>query len=167
MNRHIFNLARTTACRVTPTVWTRGVTEKAWAVVKVGRNILVDGVPYSVTKALQGGRGRGASFVKAKLKNLYTGKGIDKTFISEDPVEVPELDRYEVEYSWDDETDFVFMDSSSFEEFRVPKKDLVKAKFLLPGQKIVIFKYKEAFVEIVFPHSQEYTLKSIDTSERV
>ena len=167
MKGHIFNLART-VYRAKPTITlTREVTEKAWVAVKAGKNIVINDVPYEVTKALQGGRGRGASFVKTKLKNLITGKSLDKTFNSEDPVEIPELDRYDVEYSWDDENDFVFLDGNTFEEFRVAKNMVAKSKFLLPGQSISVFKYKTDIISVVFPHTAEYVVTDVDTTERM
>lgn len=167
MNKYIFHIARV-ATRASPTViWSRDASEKAWAVVKIGRNILVDGVPHEVSKAVQGGRGRGASFVKAKLRNLVTGKGIDRTFNSEDPVEVPDLDRFDVEFSWDEETDYVFIDVASFEEFRVPKEFVKKANFLVPGMKLVVYKYKDALIEVGLPHTYEFEVQTIDTTERM
>lgn len=135
--------------------------------MKQGNNILINDIPYEVTKAVQGGRGRGSSFVKSKLKNLITGKGMDRTFKSEEPVDVPELDKFNVEYSWEDAEEFVFMDSNSFEEIRVPKTVVSKSKFLLPGHQIILFKFNDAVIKLVHPHTAEFTVVSVDTTEKL
>jgi elongation factor P len=142
------------------------VTEKAWNCVKIGNTILLNDIPYLVIKALQGGRGRGASFVKSTIKNRFTGKTMDKTFNSEDPLEIPEIHTANLEYSWDDESskEFVFMDTKTFEEIRVPHHVVSKPKFLVAGQNFGIVKYKDQIVDLTFPHIAEFTLVSIDES---
>ena len=150
-----------------PRVYSRYASEKAWAVIKPGNNILLDGVPYEVTKTTQGGRGRGASFVKSKLKNLVSGKGMDKTFRSDEDVDVPQLDKYTVEYSWEDSDEFVFMDTTTFDEYRVTKDMVPKAKFLLPGHILNIFKYQEKVIKVYHPATSVYNLVSVDPSERM
>jgi elongation factor P len=142
----------------------RLISERAWVCVKVGNTVLIDGVPFLVTKALQGGRGRGASFVKSTIKNRYTGKSMDKTFNSEDPLEIPDVVQYSVEYSWRDDSvdEYVFMDNNTFEEVRVPSHVVSKPKFLVPGQKFSIAKYKDAIIDLVFPHTGEFTVASVD-----
>jgi elongation factor P len=167
MSTTLIGLSRRLLKAAPLTAWSRGAADKAWTVVKAGNNILLDGVPYEVTKAIQGGRGRGGSFVKTKLKNLLTGKGSDRTFKSEEPVEVPDLDKYAVDYSWEDADAFVFMDSSTFEEFRVPKSVVEKSLFLLPGHSILIFMHNDAVIKIVHPHIAQFKVVSVDLGEKV
>jgi hypothetical protein len=53
-------------------------TEKAWTCVKIGATILVNDVPHSVIKAVQGGRGRGGSWYCSSYLFLITTKNIFK-----------------------------------------------------------------------------------------
>lgn len=80
----------------------REISESAWTCCKVGKYILLDDVPHKVTKTQQGGRGRGASFVKCTLQNLYSWKNMEKTFKSTDELEIPLIMFEEAQYSWYD-----------------------------------------------------------------
>ncbi len=112
----------------------RGVSDRAWNSCKVGRYILLEGAPYKVTKAAQGGRGRGGSWVKCTVKNLLTSKYHDKTFNSDEQLEIPDISFHDAQFSWHDAGaqggggEFVFMDCASFEEVRVG--EVSKAEFL-------------------------------------
>ncbi len=136
-------------------------------IIQVGNNILIGETPYQVIKATQGGRGRGASFVKSTLKNRLTGKTMDKTFNSEDPVDIPDVQHIAVEFSWEDTDDFVFMDTKSFEEIRVPKESVAKRQYLVPGQQLGLYKYKEHIVDMIFPTTSEFTVESVDLTQKL
>lgn len=138
-------------------------------IIKVGKCILLDGVPYKVVKALQGGRGRGASFTKSTIKNLITGRSSDKTFNSEDQIEIPDLLQARVEYSWEDTStgECVFMDTRSFEEIRVLKSSIEKAAFLVPGQEVTILQFNGNPIDVTLPHTGQYTVVSIDVGSKM
>lgn len=141
----------------------RSVTDRAWNVAKVGKFIIVDNVPYKVTKAQQGGRGRGSSFVKCTVKNLFTSKVVDKTFNSDDQLEVPIVTYHEAQYSWMDTSsgtpEYVFMDSTTFEEIRA--REVSQAQFLQEGAKVTLMKYNDQVVDVDLPSSGVYTVVSI------
>jgi hypothetical protein len=80
----------------------REISESAWNCCKVGKYILIDDVPHKVTKTQQGGRGRGASFVKCTVQNLYSWKNMEKTFKSTDELEIPVITFEEAQFSWFD-----------------------------------------------------------------
>jgi len=80
----------------------REISESAWTCCKVGKYILIDDIPHKVTKTQQGGRGRGASFVKCTVQNLYSWKNSEKTFKSTDELEIPVISFEQAQYSWYD-----------------------------------------------------------------
>lgn len=100
---------------------------------------------------------------------MFSGKTMDKTFGSEDMLETPEVLRNQVEYSWNDDAskEFVFMDPKSFEEVRVPHHVVSKPQFLQQGQILILTKYKDAIIDLEFPHMSEYTLVSIDETKQM
>lgn len=99
----------------------RHLREKAGKAVKPGAALVLNNLPYKVVKMKQGGRGRGASFVKASLRNLETAAVVEMTFINDEMVELAELEKEPVEFSWFDNStsSLVFMNMTSFEETRV------------------------------------------------
>ena len=121
MWRASLSLLREHALRSTLLQPSRHLREKAGKAVKPGAALVLNNFPYKVMKMKQGGRGRGASFVKASLRNLETSAVVEMTFINDDMVELAELDKEPVEFSWYDTTtsSLVFMNMTSFEESRV------------------------------------------------
>jgi Elongation factor P (EF-P) KOW-like domain/Elongation factor P (EF-P) OB domain len=67
--------------------------------------------------------GKGAAFVRTKLKNYVTGGTMDKTFRGGEPVSTAEVFRTDTQYTYADGDDYVFMDSRTYEETRVKKDE--------------------------------------------
>ncbi|HEY9439031.1 MAG TPA: elongation factor P [Thermopolyspora sp.] len=65
--------------------------------------------------------GKGGAFVRTKLKNVLSGKVVDKTFNAGVKVEVANVDRRDMQYSYLDGDDFVFMDTETYDMINVPR----------------------------------------------
>jgi elongation factor P len=127
---------------------------------------VIENVPYKVVKIKQGGRGRGASFVKANLKNLETSAVIERTFTNDEMVEFADLERETVEYSWRDTSTncFVFMNMDSFEEHRVDVNELDNAEFMREGLQVKLIKFRDKIIGAELPEIVECTVVEIDDS---
>ena len=88
--------------------------------MRPGVNIILDNQPHRCTKMVQGKRGKGGGFIKATLKNVINGNSFEKTFTSDEMVELTELERKTMSYSWSDDSNYYFMDLETFEEVAVP-----------------------------------------------
>jgi elongation factor P len=64
--------------------------------------------------------GRGAAFVRTKMRNLLTGNTNEKTFRSGEKFELAEVSRDVMQYTYMDGDDYMFMKMETFEELRVP-----------------------------------------------
>ncbi|MFI6596777.1 elongation factor P [Nonomuraea sp. NPDC050536] len=64
--------------------------------------------------------GKGGAFVRTKLKNVLSGKVVDKTFNAGVKVDVANVDKREMQYSYKDGDDFVFMDTETYDMVNVP-----------------------------------------------
>ena len=64
--------------------------------------------------------GKGGAFVRTKLKNVLSGKVVDKTFNAGVKVDVANVDKREMQYSYRDGDDFVFMDTETYDMVNVP-----------------------------------------------
>ena len=65
--------------------------------------------------------GKGGAFVRTKLKNVLSGKVVDKTFNAGVKVEVANVDKREMQFSYLDGDDFVFMDTETYDMLNVPR----------------------------------------------
>ncbi|TKK84793.1 elongation factor P [Herbidospora galbida] len=65
--------------------------------------------------------GKGGAFVRTKLKNVKSGKVVDKTFNAGVKVEVATVDRREMQFSYMDGDEFVFMDTETYDMINVSR----------------------------------------------
>ncbi|WP_322747535.1 MULTISPECIES: elongation factor P [unclassified Frankia] len=88
--------------------------------LKNGMTLDLDGTLWSVIGFQHVKPGKGGAFVRTTLKNVLTGKVVDRTFNAGVKVEVATVDRREMSFLYRDGADFVFMDSESFDQLPVP-----------------------------------------------
>lgn len=100
--------------------------------IKNGMTLEIDGNPWKVTEFLHVKPGKGAAFVRSKLKNLKNGNTVEKTFRAGEPLEVAQVSKQQCQYTYNDGEFFVFMDMETYEEVRVPR-DESWAKYLREG----------------------------------
>jgi elongation factor P len=94
---------------------------------------------FEVLEFLHVKPGKGPAFVRTKLKNLRTSAIFEKTFRAGEKVEKIRLDEREMEYLFRDGDNFVFMDSSTYEQVHVPRHTLGDAlDFIKENAKINI-----------------------------
>ncbi|MFD7511387.1 elongation factor P [Streptomyces sp. NPDC059853] len=104
--------------------------------------------------------GKGGAFVRTKLKNVLSGKVVDKTFNAGTKVETATVDRRAMQFSYKDGTDFVFMDTQTYEQLPIDPKTVGEAaNFLLEGfdATVAIYEGTPLFVEL--PASVELTIE--------
>jgi len=83
--------------------------------------------------------GKGGAFVRTKLKNITTGKTVDKTFNAGAKVEIATVDRSDYEYLYQDGEDYIFMDVKTYDQ--IPVSEAVvgdAAKYMLENAKVTI-----------------------------
>ena len=134
-------------------------------VEEVTRNtkILVDGTPFSVENVEFVKPGKGRAIYKFKLRNLFTGNILDLTLHSGDKVEETSVTAHEMQYLYNENDNYIFMDSSSFEQVSMTASQLEdKAGFLKEGTPVVILMWEGRPIDITLPKTVE--LKVIETS---
>jgi elongation factor P len=99
----------------------------------------IDGQLWTVQEFQHVKPGKGGAFVRTKLKNILSGKVVDKTFNAGTKVEVASVDKREMQYLYREGEDFVFMDTETYEQPHIPGATVGDAaNFLLPEQNAVI-----------------------------
>jgi elongation factor P len=99
--------------------------------VKVGKKIIVEGIPYEVVKAEHLKVAMGKGMEKCTIKNLLTGKVIPKTFREVDPVEPANINYFSSEYTYHDGDGFHFMNSETYEEVLLSDEKVGESKYFL------------------------------------
>ena len=107
--------------------------------LKNGMVLRIDGNLWSVTEFQHVKPGKGGAFVRTTLKNVMTGKVVDKTFNAGTKVETANVDRRDMTYLYRDGDDFVFMDAADFEQVPVPGATVGdQSRFLLENQEVQV-----------------------------
>ncbi len=107
--------------------------------LKNGLVLNLDGQLWSVVEFQHVKPGKGGAFVRTKLKNVVTGKVVDRTYNAGAKVDIETVDRRDFQFLYRDGDDFVFMDTDTFEQLPVPAATVGDAaNFLLENQNATI-----------------------------
>ena len=134
--------------------------------LRVGMKAEVENEPYLVISNEFVKPGKGQSFNRIKLKNMVTGRVVEKTFKSGEKVDLADVEESEMRYVYRDGEDAVFMDEKTFDQIHISKELLGANEQWLKEETVyhVVF-YKGAPIEVVPPTFLE--LKIIDTAPGV
>ncbi|MFC4907902.1 elongation factor P [Actinomadura gamaensis] len=107
--------------------------------LKNGMTLRLEGNLWTVLEFQHVKPGKGPAFVRTKIKNVLTGKIIDKTFNAGSKVEVASVDKRDMQYLYREGEDFIFMDTETYDQPRIPAAVVGDAaKYMLPEQTAVI-----------------------------
>jgi elongation factor P len=107
--------------------------------------------------------GKGGAFVRTKLKNVRTGAVVDRTYRADEKLEQAIIDKREMQFLYRDDSDYVFMDSSSYEQVPVPRDALRDAaNYLKEGDAVYLQMYGSDIVGIDLPAAVELTVRETE-----
>jgi elongation factor P len=133
---------------------------------KTGVTIEMDGQAYVVVDFQHVKPGKGAAFVRAKLKNVKTGGVVEKTFRAGEKVPKAHLDRREMQYLYNDGDGYVFMDNENYEQISISAEAMGDgAKWLLENMNIQVLFFQGNIIGIEMPNFVE--MEVIDTEPGV
>jgi len=108
--------------------------------------------PWLVLEYQHSKMGRGGAVLKTKLKNIVTGATISKTFQGSEKFNEVNLERKKAQYLYQDENLYLFMDTTSYEQFSLGAEvvgDMVK--YIKEGEEIQLQYYKDKPINIDLP----------------
>jgi len=124
--------------------------------LKNGMVLKLEGQLWSVVEFQHVKPGKGPAFVRTKLKNVETGKSVDKTFNAGTKVETATVDRRSMQYLYNDGASYVFMDTQSYEQIEVSPEIVGDAKnFMLENQEAIVATNEGRVLFIEMPASVE------------
>ncbi|MDN4175646.1 elongation factor P [Nocardioides sp. SOB77] len=127
--------------------------------LKNGMVLNIDGQLWSVVEFQHVKPGKGPAFVRTKLRNVESGKNVDKTFNAGTKVETATVDRRTMQYLYNDGTSFVFMDVQSYDQLEVPPETVGDAQnFLLENQEVIVATNEGRVLFIEMPASVELVI---------
>ncbi len=127
--------------------------------LKNGVVLNIDGQLWTVIDFQHVKPGKGGAFVRSKLKNVLTGKVVDKTFNAGVKVETASVDRRDMQYLYRDGDSWVFMDNNSYEQFPVPDSIVGESsKYLLENQTVQVAIHEGNPIIVDLPASVEIML---------
>ena len=127
--------------------------------LKNGLVLNLDGQLWSVVEFQHVKPGKGGAFVRTKLKNVLSGKVVDKTFNAGTKVETATVDKRDMQYLYREGTDFVFMDTQSYDQIHVPADTVGEGqKFMLENQDTVVAIHEGTPLYVELPASVELTI---------
>jgi elongation factor P len=122
--------------------------------LKNGMVLNLDGQLWSVVEFQHVKPGKGGAFVRTKLKNVLSGKVVDKTFNAGTKVETATVDKRDMQYLYRDGVDFVFMDTSTYDQIPVPATTVGDAaNFLLENQEAIVATHEGVPLYVELPTS--------------
>ena len=88
--------------------------------IKNGAVLKIDGNLWSVVEFQHVKPGKGGAFVRTKLRNITSGKVVDRTFNAGAKIETATVDRSDYQYLYQDGEDYLLMDMKTYDQINVP-----------------------------------------------
>jgi elongation factor P len=122
--------------------------------LKNGMVLNLDGELWSVVEFQHVKPGKGGAFVRTTLKNVLSGKVVDKTFNAGTKVDTATVDKRTMQYLYDDGEDYVFMDLASFDQIPVSRGTAAEAaNWLLPEAEVTVATHEGVPLYVELPTS--------------
>lgn len=103
----------------------------------------MDSQVYKIVEFQHVKPGKGAAFVRTKLKNVITGAVLERTFNPTEKVQETQIDRKDMQYLYNDGEMYYFMDNETYEQLPLSKDELGDTlNYLLDNMVIKVLSYK-------------------------
>lgn len=121
--------------------------------LKKGLKVLIDGDPHVIVQFDFSKPGKGQALYKCKLRNMITGSLFDRTYRSGESFEPASLEERDMQYLYQDESGYVFMDKKTYEQITLTEDTLGDDKyFLIDNMDVEILMYGDRGIGISLPN---------------
>lgn len=128
-----------------------------------GLKIMLDGSPCSILENEYVKPGKGQAFNRVKLRNLKTGRVLEKTFKSGETVEAADVAEKEMKYLYHDGDMYHFMCEAEFDQYTVPDANIGDAALWIQEQDIcTVTLWNNAPISVTAPNFVELTIAETD-----
>lgn len=127
--------------------------------LKNGLVLNLDGQLWTVVEFQHVKPGKGGAFVRTKLKNVLSGKVVDKTFNAGVKVETASVDKRDMQYLYRDGDDWVFMDTSTYDQVTIPNAVVGEnSRWMLENQECIVAMHEGNALYVELPAAVELTI---------
>lgn len=127
--------------------------------IKSGVTILVDDIVFMVIDTEHVKPGKGAAFVRAKMRNMKNGAILERTFRGDEKIDQAFVEERKMQFLYKSGSMYHFMDQENYEEVAVSEDALgEKTKFLKDNLDVLGFFYKGDPLTVNMPFFVEYTI---------
>jgi elongation factor P len=132
-----------------------------------GLKIEIDKEPWEIVEFQHVKPGKGSAFVRTRIKNLLTGRTIDKTFKSGDVVGKPDIEEKEMQYLYLEGDHYQFMDNKNYEQTFVTAEQMGEAKnFIKENTTTHILFYNGKAIGVTLPNAMDLKVVKCDPGVR-
>ena len=132
-----------------------------------GLKIELDGEPFSIVFFQHVKPGKGGAFVRTKVKNLKTGRVLDRTFRAGEKLEEADVAERTMQYLYQDGEQLVFMDTSSYDQIPFSLEQVGQArKYLKENLEVEVLFWRERPINIELPSFIEALVTRTDPGLR-
>ena len=130
---------------------------------RTGTSIEIDGQVWRVVEFLHVKPGKGSAFVRTKLKSVQNGNVIEKTFRAGESVQQAILEKSNLQHTYVESGDYVFMNMTSFEETRLTSDQIGQSyKYLKEGMEVNVVSWNDKVLEVELPISVSLKVTETD-----
>ncbi|MEM8805544.1 MAG: elongation factor P [Cyanobacteria bacterium P01_D01_bin.44] len=121
---------------------------------RTGTSIELDGSVWRVVEFLHVKPGKGAAFVRTKLKNAQTGNTVERTFRAGETVPQANLEKSVMQHTYREADQYVFMDMETYEEARLTADQIgSRVKYLKEEMEVTVLRWNGQVLEVELPNS--------------
>lgn len=125
--------------------------------IKNGMTVIVEGNLYQIVDFLHVKPGKGAAFMKTKLKNLRTGGTIEKTFNTNIKIEKANISKKTMQYLYNTSDMYYFMDMNTYEQVELSEKQIEnEKKYLKENLEVELVYFESELIGLNLPEKVEY-----------
>lgn len=125
--------------------------------IKNGMTVIVEGNLYQIVDFLHVKPGKGAAFMKTKLKNLRTGGTIEKTFNTNIKIEKANISKKTMQYLYNTSDIYYFMDMNTYEQVELSEKQIEnEKKYLKENLEVELVYFESELIGLNLPEKVEY-----------
>lgn len=130
---------------------------------KNGLVLNIDGQLWTITEFQHVKPGKGPAFVRTTLKNVLSGKVVDRTFNAGVKVDTATVDKRDMTFLYKDGNDFVFMDGDTYDQVPIPSETVGDAaNYLLENQQALVATNEGVVLYVELPASVELLVAHTD-----
>ncbi|MEI8223049.1 MAG: elongation factor P [Actinomycetes bacterium] len=127
--------------------------------LKNGMTLDLDGQLWTVIEFQHVKPGKGPAFVRTKMRQVLTGKVVEKTFNAGVKVEIATLEKRDMTFLYRDGDDFMFMDAKNFDQISIPESVVGESvNFMLENCEAIVAIHEGNPLYIELPASVELTI---------